>query len=73
VHPYIPETGEGNGFTFANYNADDMQYVLRQAVDLYQEKEAWSILQKRNMAIDFGWSDSAAKYLTLYRNITGKR
>ncbi|MDR0671584.1 MAG: glycogen synthase GlgA [Oscillospiraceae bacterium] len=73
VRPYIPETGEGNGFTFANYNASDMQYVLGQAVETYHNKEAWAVLQKRNMGLDFGWSDSAAKYLTLYRNLTGKR
>ncbi|MDR0380482.1 MAG: glycogen synthase GlgA [Oscillospiraceae bacterium] len=73
VHPYIPETGEGNGFTFANYNAGDMQYVLGQAVETYHNKEAWAVLQRHNMGLDFGWSDSAAKYLTLYRNLTGKR
>jgi len=73
VSPYLAETGEGTGFTFANYNAGDMTHVLRQAVETYADKEAWLGLQKRGMAQSFGWVAPAAKYLALYRQLTGKR
>ncbi len=73
VFPYIHETGEGNGFTFSNYNADDMLYVLRQAVETYADKKAWRALQHKCMTTDFGWGESASSYVSLYRKITGKR
>ncbi|MDR3206890.1 MAG: glycogen synthase GlgA [Oscillospiraceae bacterium] len=73
VTPYDPETGEGRGFTFANYNADDMLHVLRQAVDTYHDKEAWAALQRLDMAIPFDWKESASQYLTLFRQLTGKK
>ncbi|MCL2030057.1 MAG: glycogen synthase GlgA [Oscillospiraceae bacterium] len=74
VTPYIAETGQGRGFTFANYNADDMMYVLRQAVDLYRgSPAAWRALAEADMRIDFSWTQSAGQYLSLYRQVTGKK
>ena len=69
VSAYNAETGEGNGFTFANYNAHDMAHVIRQAVELYQNKPAYLSLQKRCMETDFGWKDSAGKYVEIYRKL----
>ena len=73
VPPYIAETGEGSGFTFANYNAHDMLHVLRQAVDTYADRDAWSALQKHNMGMCFDWTVPAGQYLSLYRKLTGKK
>lgn len=72
VTPYNPETGEGRGFTFANINADDMVYVLREAVDLYaNNKKAWRAIQKAGMTADFSWTNSAKQYLAIYERIQG--
>jgi starch synthase len=73
VTPYDPDTGEGRGFTFANYNADDMLRTLRQTVDFYHEREAWAALQRRNMNLSFDWKESAAQYLSLFRKLTEKK
>lgn len=74
VTPYLADTGEGRGFTFANYNADDMMYVLRQAAELYRgNPKAWRTLAEADMRQDFSWTQSAGKYLAMYRDITGKR
>ena len=74
VMPYITDTGEGRGFTFANYNADDMMYVLRQAADLYRNNAAaWKALATADMQLDFSWTQSAGEYLTVYRNVSGKK
>jgi starch synthase len=73
VTPYIAETGEGRGFTFANYNADDMVYVLRQAVEVYRKQpDVWAKIVKRDMELDFSWSESASKYIQIYHLITEK-
>ena len=51
VQPYWE--GTGTGFTFTNYNADDMLYVLREAESLYQDKVSWKKLMKNAMNKDF--------------------
>ncbi len=61
--------GGGNGFTFAAYNAWDMLYALRNALDLYRDRDAWRRLVRRVMRTDFSWDTSAKKYLALYQSL----
>ena len=70
VRPYEAWRDAGTGFTFANYSANDMLYVAREAVMLYRENpEAFRRLQRRAMEQDFGWSGSAQAYLALYGSV----
>jgi starch synthase len=70
VLSYNEVTGEGNGFSFFNYNAHDMLHVLQRALEYYREdKEVWSLLQKRGMMGDYSWLRSAQRYLDLYRKL----
>lgn len=58
-----------NGYTFTNYNAHDMLYVIRQAVSDYKNKEEWAKLMYRAATTDFSWSHSAKDYEALYLNM----
>lgn len=58
-----------NGYTFTNYNAHDMLYVIRQAVSDYKNKEEWSKLMYRAATSDFSWQHSAKEYEALYLNM----
>ena len=58
-----------NGFTFNNYNAHEMLYALRNALDLYKNEEEWDALVQRGMSSDFTWKNSASKYMQIYNNI----
>ena len=70
VHAYEAWNGEGNGFTFADYNAGDMAYVICEAIDLYHDnRAAFKKLQKRDMNEDFSWTRSAAEYHNIYESI----
>jgi len=69
IKPYNEFTGEGNGFTFANYNAHEMKDALGRAVDLFKDKEKWSALTKKVMEVDFSWNTSAKEYLKLYSEL----
>ena len=61
-------TGDaGNGFTFRDYNAHDMLYVINEAVRTYRDPANWKIVQNRAMTSDFSWKASAEKYEWLYR------
>ncbi len=55
-----------NGYTFTNYNAHDMMYVVRKAVSDYKNKEEWAKLMYRAATTDFSWSHSAKEYEALY-------
>lgn len=67
---YDDETGEGNGFTFTNYNAHDMLYTLRKATGLYNDyKDKWTALTRKIMKINFSWNVPAKSYIALYKDI----
>ncbi|MDP4182310.1 MAG: glycogen synthase GlgA [Bacillota bacterium] len=72
VKPYNELTGDGNGFTFKNYNAHDMLYTIRRAVEFYKDKTTWEMLVKRAMKQDFRWEKSASEYLELYNKAMQK-
>ncbi len=65
--------GEGNGFTFATYNAHDMQNTVWRALAGYSDKAGWQVLCKRAMACNNSWSASANAYIRLYKELVGKR
>ena len=70
VHAYEAWNGQGNGFTFANYNAGDMCHVICEAIDLYHDnKGAYAMLQQRGMTADFSWTRSAQEYRNIYESI----
>ena len=70
VRPYEAWRDAGTGFTFANYSANDMLYVAREAVSLCRDNpEAFRRLQRRAMEQDFGWSGSAQAYLAMYESV----
>ncbi|AFM00968.1 MULTISPECIES: glycogen synthase GlgA [Desulfitobacterium] len=70
VKPYSLTTGEGNGFTFAHYNAHEFLYAVQRAVDIFQnQKEAWKKLQKNALDSDFSWNRSAAQYREVYESL----
>ena len=70
VRPYEAWRDAGTGFTFANYSANDMLYVTREAVNLCRDNpESFRRLQRRAMEQDFGWSGSAQAYLAMYESV----
>ncbi len=70
VVPYNRFTGEGTGFSFANYNAHEMMFTLLDAAALYREdKKTWKKLTDNAMAQDFSWARAAEQYLALYEQL----
>ena len=59
--------GQGMGFTFKTYNANDMLYAVHRALGAYANKQDWPILMDRAMRADFSWGRSANEYIKLYR------
>ncbi|SKC79111.1 glycogen synthase GlgA [Maledivibacter halophilus] len=69
IKPFNEYTGEGNGFSFTNYNAHDMLYTINRALSFYKDKEIWSKIVKSAMNEDYSWSNSAKTYKELFEKI----
>jgi len=73
VPAYNEYTGEGLGFSFANYNAHEMLETIRYALRIYKDKDAWQSIMKRDMTQDFSWLRSAGEYGALYESMCKER
>ena len=72
VLAYNEYTGEGNGFTFLNYNAHDMLHVIEQAVAMFNnDRDTFNKIAVRAMRGLYGWDQSALKYVDLYKSLVG--
>lgn len=70
VLSYNEFSGEGNGFTFFNYNAHDMLHVIERSIGYYKNrKDIWKTLQYRGMTGDYSWAHSANEYMKLYQSL----
>ena len=69
VQNYNPETEEGDGFVFKNYDKNEFLAAIKRALALYQTSEKWYKVVRRIMQKDFSWETSAKKYLELYKKI----
>ncbi len=70
VQNYNAEEQTGTGFSFPNYNADDMLATIERAEDLYyNDRKSWNAMVKRGMTTDYSWASSARKYEELYREL----
>lgn len=69
VQPFNEFTGEGNGFSFAPYQAHDMLHTIELALRFYYEKETWHPLIRRAMKTDFSWKNSAEQYSAMYADL----
>lgn len=70
VEPYNEFEHTGTGFSFHNYNAHEMMYMIRYACKIYfQYPEEWAAIRERGMAMDFSWASSAKKYEELYDSL----
>ncbi|AXI07793.1 glycogen synthase GlgA [Oceanobacillus zhaokaii] len=69
VIPYNELTGEGNGFSFANYNAHELLRVLRYSLAIYHYQTEWQQLLRNVNKSQFSWKDSAHDYSNLYEQL----
>ena len=60
---------EGNGFRFDNYNAHELLFAIKNAIELYGNHEIWKKIQSNAINSKFEWSDSAKKYIAIYNNL----
>ena len=59
----------GNGYTFYNYNTNDLVYSINRAIQDFYNKETWGEKVKTCMKQDFTWKNSSIKYIELYKEL----
>lgn len=69
VKAYNKFTGEGNGFSFTNYNAHDLLYVIETSLQLYKDKDIWESIMIQALESDNSWNKSAEAYRELYESM----
>ena len=72
VEPYNEYENTGTGFSFTNYNGEDMLNVINYSKTIFFErKRQWNQIVDRGMAKDFSWRVSAGRYEGLYNYLIG--
>ena len=72
VQPYNEYDKSGTGFSFANYNADEMMAMIDYAKGIYYDKKRdWNKIVERGMTTDFSWTNSAKQYAQMYNWLAG--
>ncbi len=70
IAPYNMYTDEGNGFSFANYNAHEMLFAIERAVKYWNDDKAmWRRMMLRGMKERFDWGRQAKEYIELYQKL----
>ncbi len=69
VRAYNRFTGEGNGFSFKNFNAHELLFTTKDALNLYGDKKKWKKLMKSAMESKNDWEESSKEYIELYKNL----
>lgn len=68
VIPFNYVTNTGNGFSFTNFNADDMLYTIRYAQKVYyDEKDNWKLLVNNCILQDNSWKKASREYEKMYK------
>lgn len=69
IIPFNEYTNEGNGFSFKEYNSNDLYNTILYAINIYKQKEKWNTIINNGFACDFSWTNSALKYKELYESL----
>jgi starch synthase len=71
VEHYDPETGQGTGIVFEDFNSEALEWALNTALDLHAQPQHWRRMVRNGMAKDFSWEKQGGKYVEVYRRLVG--
>ena len=70
VQSYDPQTGEGTGIVFDDFDSEALEWALNIALDLYAQPQQWQRMVRNGMAKDFSWQRQGEKYVAIYHRLT---
>lgn len=69
VRHFEPETGQGDGIVFRDYDANGLRWALETALDLYGDETAWQRIVRNGMRRNFSWDRQGEEYVSLFRRL----
>ena len=72
IEDYTLSSEVGNGFKFTDYSPHEFLDKIKEALEVYENKDAWLKLVRKVMSLDFSWENSARQYIDLYQRAMGK-
>jgi len=75
IEDYDPSIDAGFGFLCYEKTPDAFWDSMKRAREVFHDKTTWTTLMERAMARDFSWSEAAARYESIYAELsaTGER
>jgi starch synthase len=73
IEQWTPASNSGTGFKFQGTSSYDFLVAVRWALVTFQNKQAWSTLQRNGMAQNFSWGDAAKEYVNIYAELVRRR
>jgi starch synthase len=70
VQMWDPQTRQGTGIVFNDYDRPAMRWALHTALDLYKDRDAWTQMMLNGMAQDFSWEKQAREYVRMYEGLS---
>ncbi|MEH2941952.1 glycogen synthase GlgA [Lachnospiraceae bacterium KK002] len=73
VQPYNEYDNVGDGFSFTNYNGEEMLNIINYSKHIFfDKKRQWNQMIDRAMANDYSWNASKFRYEGLYKYLMGE-
>ena len=73
VQPFNEYENTGDGFSFTNYNGEEMLNIINYSKHIYfDRKRQWNQMVDRAMANDYSWNASKFRYEGLYKYLMGE-
>jgi starch synthase len=69
VQHFDPESGQGTGCVFNDFDAPAVRWALRTVLGWFAEPPLWQRLMQNAMAKDFSWERQIGEYDRLYRGL----
>ncbi|MGG7179454.1 glycogen synthase GlgA [Clostridium paraputrificum] len=71
ISPYNQYNGVGNGFSFNNFNSNELLMITEYALRIYEDKDRWKSIVSQAMNSNNSWDKSAGEYSELYVEVIG--
>ena len=72
VQQVNPANGTGTGILFRDYDEAGLTWAIDTALELYRDRPLWKEIIRNGMAMDFSWQKQGARYVEIFRELTGK-
>jgi starch synthase len=71
VQMWNPQTREGTGIVFNDFDTGGVRWAIDTALDLYKDQDAWRQIVRNGMAQDYSWQQQGRKYVQMYEALLG--